>query len=215
MYNKSSKIIKVLQEKDAFDLEDIDKLCSLSNSSNSEIRGKVAALLGRVSSEKAEKTLYKLSFDKDELVKVEAIDSLAMAKMSLSIQRLKQLCFSTDTYFRFFAYQSYCDAFLNFYQFDSTKKIELLEFLRVQEKDEKDELVLSAIYKCEAICGNDKSVLKLMEMHTKAKTDENHHLITPIYNMLEELHIGTAKIKIDEEVEKFETAVFCAEYNIN
>lgn len=185
MYKKSQKIIESFLDKYEFDDEEIDKLCYLANSSNSEIRSKVAAILGGVSGEKVEDTLYSLSFDKDNIVKLEAIDSLAIGESFLSLQRLQQICSDEDPYFRFFGFQSYCDVFLN--RFSQSRKEELLNVLKEYEKQETDSLVLAAIYKCKAICGDKQSVFNLMQMHTKADEQSNYHLLTPVFNLLSEL----------------------------
>ena len=80
MYKKSKRIVDSFLDKDEFGYKEINKLCSLASSRNSDIRSEVAALLGRVSGEKAERILYSLSFDKVGIVKLEAVDSLAMGQ---------------------------------------------------------------------------------------------------------------------------------------
>lgn len=185
MYNKSQKIINFFLNKYEFNDKEIGKLCSLANSRNSEIRSKVAVTLGGISCENAEKTLYSLSFDKDDIVKLEAIDSLAVGKSILSLQRLQQICSDTDPSFRFFGFQSYCDVFLN--RFSQSSKAELLKVLKEYEKQESDSLVLAAIHKCKAICGHKQSVFTLMQMHTKAVEEMNFHLISPVFNLISEL----------------------------
>ena len=185
MYRKSQKIVESFLDKYEFDDKEIDKLCSLANSSNSEIRSKVAVILGGVSGKKVEDTLYSLSFDKDDTVKLEAIDSLAVGESLLLLQRLQQICSDEDPYFRFFGFQSYCDVFLN--RFNQSSREELLNVLKEYEKQETDSSVLAAIYKCKAICGDKQSVFNLMQMHTKADEESNYHLFTPVFNLLSEL----------------------------
>lgn len=185
MYRKSQKIVDSFLDKYEFDDKEIDKLCSLANSKNSEIRSKVAAILGGVSGKKVEDTLYSLSFDKDDIVKLEAIDSLAAGESLLSLQRLQQICSDEDPYSRFFGFQSYCDVFLN--RFSLSRKEELLNMLKEYEKQESDSSVMAAIYKCKAICGDKQSVFTLMQMHTKAVEERNFHLISPVFNLISEL----------------------------
>jgi len=185
MYRKSQKIVDHFLNKYEFDDKEIDKLCSLANSKNSEIRSKVAAILGRVSGKKVEDTLYSLSFDKEGIVKLEAIDSLAVGESLLSLQRLQQICSDEDPYYRFFGFQSYCDVFLN--RFSQSRKEELLNMLKEYEKHEIDSSVMAAIYKCKAICGDKQAVFTLMQMHTKAVEERNFHLISPVFNLISEL----------------------------
>ena len=187
VYNKSKKIIESFLNKYEFDEKEIDKLCSLANSSNSEIRRNVAVILGGIYNERAEKTLYHLSFDKDDIVKLEAVDSLAIGNSQLSLQRLKQICYSDDPYLRFYAIQSYCDVFLNIHKCEPDYKDELLETLKEYDTLEMDSSVMAAIYKCNAICGEKQSVFTLMQMHTKAIEERNFRLISQIFNLISEL----------------------------
>lgn len=187
MFNRSQKIIESLFEKYIFDSEDIRKLCTLSKSSNAQIRSDVAILLGRTSDKDAERILYTLSFDRDELVKLEAVDSLAMGQTYLSVQRLRQICFSPNSYLRFYAIQSYCDVFLNLYQAIPNQRNKLLEFLMEIETTEKDNFVLASIYKCKAICNDMDAVYRLIQMHASAIESNDFHLITPIFNLLSEI----------------------------
>ena len=201
MYRKSQKIVDSFLNKYEFDEKEIDKLCSLANSSNSEIRSKVATILGGLFGKKIEETLYLLSFDKDDFVKLEAIDSLAIGESFLSLQRLQQICSDENPYFRFFGFQSYCDVFLN--RFSQSRKEELLNMLKEYEKQEIDSSVLAAIYKCKAICGDKQSVLILMQMHTKAVEERNFHLISPVFNLISELTDYLEDEEVLKEIDEY------------
>lgn len=187
MYNRSQKIIGSFFEKGVLDAKDIRKLCTLSKSSNAQLRSDVAVLLGSTSDKDAERILYTLSFDRDEFVKIEATDSLAMGQTSLSAQRLKQICLSRNAYLRFYAIQSYCDVFFNLYQSIPNQGNKLLDFLIEIEEKEKDDFVLASIYKCKAICNDLDAVQRLIQMHASAVESNDFHLMTPIFNLLSEL----------------------------
>lgn len=206
VYNKSKKIIESFLNKYEFDEKEIDKLCSLANSSNSEIRRNVAIILGGISNEKAEKTLYHLSFDKDDIVKLEAVDSLAISKCQLSLQRLKQVCYSGDSYLRFYAIQSYCDVFFNIHKCEPNYKDELLKTLKEYEALEMDSSVMAAIYKCKAICGDKQAVFALMQMHTRAVEDRNFHLISPVFNLISELTDYLENEDVLKEIDEYLSA---------
>lgn len=187
MYRKSQKIIEKLYLKENLESRDIEKLCKLACSTNVETRRDVAVLLGRTRGHKSEDVLYHLTFDKSNIVRIEAVDSLANGNSQRSLQRLNQIICSRDPYLRLYGIQSLTDVYFNQKGTGGLQKKVLLKQLQCFEVEECDELVLAAIQKCKVICGDMDAVSVLINTHQSAKAGDNYHLISPVENMLEEL----------------------------
>ena len=72
MYRKSQKRLEQLYEYDIFTKEDLKKIRNLAGSKNPQIRADAAILLARQYDRQSEWILYKLAFDRVEIVRLEA-----------------------------------------------------------------------------------------------------------------------------------------------
>ena len=86
--DKAYDILDLISEKDTINLSDIEILINLSHHGDSEIRAYVAELLTFTNGVEAEKTLISLSNDEDELVRVNACDSLSAFATTASYEQL-------------------------------------------------------------------------------------------------------------------------------
>ena len=122
---------------DEYQEEDIRYLSQLSKAKKSEIRSKVAELLSTCEQEFAEEILFEMTYDKDEIVRADAVDSLGIGKSKYSFQRLRHLMeHDRSELVQFYAVLSYVDVFWNMEQISVSEDelIEELEFLLKKEK---------------------------------------------------------------------------------
>ena len=165
----------------------MDKLCNLAYSRNAEIRKKVASLLVDQYSERNETVLYHLTFDKEDIVKLEAVDSLCIGKTEMSLQRLKKLCRDDDYYVRYFAIQSFCDVFTRIHGQTAEAKQILITFLQKLIIEEEAGLVRLAIYKGLFLCGDSDASAKIVSLLVDAMKKNDNRFISPALNILCEM----------------------------
>lgn len=99
-----------------------------------------------------------MTFDKEDIVKLEAVDSLCIGKTEMSLQRLKKLCRDDDYYVRYFAIQSFCDVFTRIHGQTAEAKQILITFLQKLIIEEEAGLVRLAIYKGLFLCGDSECI---------------------------------------------------------
>ncbi len=187
MYRKSEKIIARLEALASFDEFQMNTLHNLAYSKNSTVRRRTAVLLGRQYDSKSEDILYHLTFDKNEIVQLEAIDSLSIGKTIKSMQRLVMLLKSNDYYIRYFAVQSLYDIYRNS-GFDSENKdLDFLVKIRCELEKEENDLVRIALYKVAYLCGENEALAAIIRILIRAIEECNHSLISPALNILDEI----------------------------
>ena len=86
--DKSYDILDLISRKNTINLSDIEILINLSHHNDSEIRAYVAELLAFANGVEAERILITLSNDADELVRVNACDSLSAFATTDSYEQL-------------------------------------------------------------------------------------------------------------------------------
>ena len=129
MYRKSQKRLEQLYEYDIFTKEDLKKIRNLAGSKNPQIRADAAILLARQYDRQSEWILYKLTFDRVEIVRLEAGDSLCIGKELFTVQRLEKLCGNSDAVMRQFALQSHFDVFINVFGHTEETRKDILDGL--------------------------------------------------------------------------------------
>lgn len=186
MYCKTKRVIARLEECEEFSDAQLDKLCNLAYSRNTEIRSKVASLLVDQYSERSETILYHLTFDKEDIVKLEAVDSLCIGKTEMSLQRLKELCQDNDYYVRYFAIQSYYDVYTRIYEQAAEAKQSLATFLQQRLIEEDAGIVKLALYKGLLLCGNSGALENIVSLLADAIKKNDNSIISPALNILQE-----------------------------
>ncbi len=199
MYSKSKKQIEKLELIQEFSETELITLQKLAFSKNREIRRRAAVLLGQQYDSRSEMILYHLSFDRDELVRLEATDSLSIGKTLSSLQRLEMLCYSSDCYIRFFAIQSHYDVYMNLYE-NEDKKSEYLNLVIRLLQTERNLLVKLALYKVCFLCGDENALKQIADILINAIKTSDYSLISPALNLLDEV--------IDEHSKEFIEPIF-------
>lgn len=160
------KKIDVLENKETeYTTDELAFLYTLSKSKNLYFRTKAAELLVDHHTNKSEDILYHMTFDREYVVTLNAVDSLCIGKTLKSLQRLDALVSDEDYMIRGYAVMSYCDVYLNMYgqieenvlnklrsglseeANDWTRAI-ILEMLYLYDSEEYLDNLLSLLYKC-------------------------------------------------------------------
>lgn len=186
MYCKTRKYILKVEYCKKISAAQLDKLCNLACSRNAEIRSKVASLLVDRYSLRSETVLYHLTFDKDDIVKLEAVDSLCIGKTEMSLQRLKKLCRDDDYYVRYFAIQSYYDVYVRIHGRAMEAKQSLATCLQKLLIEEEAGLARLAIYKGLFLCGNSDALENIVSLLADAIKKNDNSIISPALNILRE-----------------------------
>ena len=168
-----------------FDESQMEVLHGLAFSKNRETRARTAALLGQQYDNKSEEILCRLTYDRDDIVRLEAVDSLSIGRTEGSLQRLERLSKSSDFYIRYFAVQSHYDVYVNMWNCDDAAKY--LTYIKNQIEEEESLLVKLALYKIAYLCGECSAFDELVAILIHALQVCNYSLISPALNMLDEI----------------------------
>ncbi len=176
-----------------------------SYSFDSVIRSNVAKLLCTYDySVMIECILYRMTYDRDYIVKLEAIDSLCIARQTRSLQRIESLTKEKDCLLRAYAYMSLIDVVEN-RNIESEKRyyIEWVEKKIWREKSFKVRfMVMSELY----INGqNDywKEIVRMID-HQIKKGLSDFWLIT---NVLEDLVDANNRVEVLEILQRIKSQI--------
>lgn len=113
MFPKVKNNIQSMFSKKHLSEEDYKYLYVYSVYPDSDIRIDVAQLLCDRYSVRAEKVLLRMTYDIDETVKLNVVDSLSMGKRKRTLKRLSRLTKSKNDLLRAYAHMSYCNVIVN------------------------------------------------------------------------------------------------------
>lgn len=132
--DKAYEILDLIADKNDVDLDDISLLIQLSKHNDPEIRSYVAELLVLANDSKAENALINLCNDKDELVRVNACDSLsAFATVDTYKQLVNCILNDSSLLVKNYAILSLVDI-MNYIEIDRDELKNL--FLNISREDE-------------------------------------------------------------------------------
>ena len=211
MYRKSTKLLNELESAEYFDESQMKALHGLAFSKNRETRARAAALLGRQYDNRSEEILCRLTYDRDEIVRLEAVDSLSIGKTEASLQRLERLSESSDFYIRYFAVQSHFDVYVNIWSCDDAANY--LPRIKKQMEEEESLLVKLALYKIACLCGECGAFDKIVDILTHAMQGCNYSLISPALHMLDEI-MEEPSHELGEAIRPFLSALNECQYEL-
>lgn len=167
--------------------QDIIQLRNLANSKNPEVRIRVAELLCTCEQDFVEKILFNMTFDKDELVRTHAVDSLGVGSQIESLGRLRTLMESEKSWLvRFYAVLSYVDVYSNIYDLKLKKK-ELVTELEALLNKEKEKHVKISYYEVLYCLENRRYIDELMFLLNESIDKNNGTLTWHILHSLENI----------------------------
>lgn len=188
MYSKTKKILaKLSASTDAYTKDELKKLNSLAHSTNYRVRAKVAELLVDQFDEESESTLYHLSYDKVEIVKLEAIDSMCIGKSEMTLKRLAFLCNDESCTVRQFAFQSHYEVYMNINGYTQYSKGNYLKWLQSFEFNEKADIVVMVMQKLKFLCGDRQALDIMIDVLIGAINQKKWGLVSPLLYMLQEI----------------------------
>lgn len=177
--DENDKIITAMTEKNKLDENDVNMLLQLSQSREPEIRAYTAELLVKANDDKAEKILIDMCEDEDELVRVNACDSLCAFASAETYERLAK-SFLTD---RSLLVKRY--ALLSIIDIMNDIKIdrEKLKSFFISNVNTEDLGICAACFKGLYLMGEEKYLDRLLNL-TKS---ENYQDRCMVLNILEDI----------------------------
>ncbi len=170
-------ILDIISEKNEVDTNDLKTLAQLAQCNDPEIKAYVAELLVIAKGVEAEKILIYLCNDADEIVRVNACDSLSMFPSENSYScLLKKVLDDVSVLVKTYAVLSILDI-INYVEIDTGK----LKCLLNANLNSKETNLRAACYKGLYILGEDKQLGKLIELLNSDKYNDR----CMVLNMLE------------------------------
>ena len=136
-----TSIITHLREKNKYNLVDLTLIHLLSLCPDNEVRNDVAELLCLDYLLWNELTLLRMTFDPNELVRLNAVDSLSIGRTRLSLRRLVKLSYARDELLRGYCLMSIIDIINNRDNINE-KRIYLHYVKKRLEKEKSDRVLL-------------------------------------------------------------------------
>ena len=184
-------IVEAISSLNNFSDDDFVVLEYLSLDEDSEVRAKVAEILVFSESSKAEKILIKLLMDKDELVRVNACDSLCTSN-SIEVLNLLKNVVSKDksNLVKGYASMSIADIASSI----DISKSEFVDFFKQLIKKEKSGWVKIHFYKALYLLGDNSS----LEMILNGLNSNSYRNRCAVVNILDEL-VSSENVEVIEE----------------
>ncbi|MBQ6901002.1 MAG: hypothetical protein IJN72_09180 [Firmicutes bacterium] len=184
---------RLIQEKDRpLSLKDFERLMSVVRGKNNVLKIDISELLVDYECTFSEQLLYEMSFDKDALVRVNAVDSLCIGESPQTWERLLFLLkYDADCLVRSFAVLSTVDIFFNMDE-PPVNQQELLNFLHTACEVEKDLHVILSFYEAFLLLGERSYIQELASFFLKAAEEKSYTLVWAA------LHVIERTLKADE-----------------
>ena len=196
--------LKMESRNDIYQGQDIDQLRRLSNSKIPDVRIRVAELLCTCEQDFAEQILFNMTFDKDELVRAHAVDSLGVGSQIGSLERLRSLMETDKSWLvRFYAVLSYVDVYSNVYDLN-LKKNELVTELEALLNKEKEKHVKISYYEVLYCLENRRYIDELLFLLNESIDENNGTLIWHILRSLENILDNGINLKYIDYLKEIE-----------
>ena len=192
------EILDHIAEKSKLDTNDINILLELSKIDNSEIKSYIAELLVRSYGEETEKTLINMCNDADEIVRVNACDSLSVFPTLNTYNQLIKCAYNDKSdIVKTYAILSLADI-INQLEIDTTKLQELFE----KFSKDKNISISAACFKGLYVLGKRNYLEKLFDLFSS----ENYQDRCMVVNILGDILNDKNNNYIMSELKKFKEA---------
>lgn len=138
----------------------------------------------------------------EDIVKLEAVDSLCIGKTEMSLQRLKKLCRDNDYYVRYFAIQSYLDVYVRIHGQNAEERQSLAAFYLQLQSEEDADLARLAVYRGLFLCGNSDALENIVSFLADTIEKNDNSIISPALNILSEM-IDNLPNDVRKQVEQY------------
>lgn len=187
---KYRKLESIEAHKESLSLEDVSILVSFARSKNELIRSWAAELLVNRYTEQSEEILYHMTYDRCDIVRINAVDSLCIGKQLKSLQRLESLFEDDDYLIRGYAVLSHFDVTVNIYGENynvDNRYIDLMESLLASDTSA---WVKVCIFNNLYLCGCEPGIDKIADILDKAVRDGDFKVVWCVLYTLDELVTG-------------------------
>ena len=187
---KYKKLTSIETRKAPLSLEDVSVLIAFAKSKNEPIRSWAAELLVNRYTEQSEEILYHMTYDRCDIVRINAEDSLCIGKQLKSLQRLESLSEDDDYLIRGYAVLSHFDVTINIYDENynvDNRYIDLMESLLASEASA---WVKVCIFTNLYLCGCEPGIDKIADILDKAVRDGDFKVVWCVLHTLDELATG-------------------------
>lgn len=187
---KYKKLESIEAHKESLSLEDVSILVSFARSKNELIRSWATELLVNRYTEQSEEILYHMTYDRCDIVRINAVDSLCIGKQLKSLQRLESLFEDDDYLIRGYAVLSHFDVTVNIYGENynvDNRYIDLMESLLASDTSA---WVKVCIFNNLYLCGCEPGIDKIADILDKAVRDGDFEVVWCVLHTLDELVTG-------------------------
>lgn len=165
-------------------------LVAFAKSKNELIRSWATELLVNRYTEQSEEILYHMTYDRCDIVRINAVDSLCIGKQLKSLQRLESLFEDDDYLIRGYAVLSHFDVTVNIYGENynvDNRYIDLMESLLASDTSA---WVKVCIFNNLYLCGCEPGIDKIADILDKAVRDGDFEVVWCVLHTLDELVTG-------------------------
>ena len=166
-----------------------------------DVRDVVAEILVGWYTPENEQILYNLTFDKEEMVCVDAVDSLCIGRTRRSLNRLRELMQDKRTLVRGYAVQSFFDVWVNCFSWNHRSMKAYLRFVEEMEKKEKSKWVKTC-YDRNRVLAQDRRRLEHLFYILEHGTEVNRYVSSCAVGVIGELRNINNQNYIDGRLEK-------------
>ena len=170
-------------------------------SRNWDIRNVTAKILAGWYTVENEQLLYNLSFDKEEMVCVNAVDSLCIGRTRRTLNRLRELMQDKRTLVRGYAVESFFDVWVNCFSWNHRSMKAYLRFVENIEKKEKSKWVKTC-YDRNRVLAQDRRRLEHLFYILEHGREVNHYISSAAVSIIRELRNINNQNYIDGRLEK-------------
>ena len=199
---KYRKLESIEAYKESLSLEDVSILISFARSKNELIRSWAAELLVNRYTEQSEEILYHMTYDRCDIVRINAVDSLCIGKQLKSLQRLESLFEDDDYLIRGYAVLSHFDVTVNIYGENynvDNRYIDLMESLLASDTPA---WVKVCIFNNLYLCGCEPVLDKIADILDKAAENSDFEVVWCVLHTLDELVDGDNEVFIHSMINK-------------
>ena len=196
------KLESIEAHKESLSLEDVRVLVSFAKSKNELIRSWVAELLVNRYTEQSEEILYRMTYDRYDIVRLNAVDSLCIGKQLKSLQRLEYLFDDSDYLIRGYAVLSHFDVTVNIYGENYNVDNRYIDLMKGLLASEESVWVRVCIFNNLYLCGCEPGLDKIADILDEAAGDGDFEVVWCVLHTLDELVDGDNEVFIHRMINK-------------
>ena len=168
-------------------LKKLPTIQRLSQDKNSEVRQELASWLVLFDNQEIEDILYQMLFDKNRMVRLEAVDSLCIGRQERTIEKVKTMMSGEGYLIRAYAVLTMFDLITNRYGKNEEAFQRYEEIVTPYYQAEKDERVLIEYYHNQFQMDNEKGLELLAKSYVQAVDGPDYGLVWPFLHTFRDI----------------------------